>query len=225
MAAMQGQLTNIQQFCMAIGHSPHPPATPPHGNSTCPTIAMADAMVVGMMEVMAAATAVAASHNNQPGLAATEPAHSNQVFLPLPISIGKIGTTATPMAAMWTMPTQAQHVAIAAQPTIPMQAVPTSWAAQQLECTRPSSRQHVAASHRPPRCPPQQQLPQQCPPCAYYPTQGTNAPPAYFGAIQPAGGTYRQRMTMAMPVIQPGQTMMNFVGQQFPPSAGATQMM
>jgi hypothetical protein len=32
-------------------------------------------------------------------------------------------------------------------------------------------------------------------------------------------------MTMAMPVIQPGQTMMNFVGQQFPPSAGAAPMM
>jgi hypothetical protein len=32
-------------------------------------------------------------------------------------------------------------------------------------------------------------------------------------------------MMMTMPVIQPGQTMMNFVGQQFPPSAGATPMM
>jgi hypothetical protein len=52
-----------------------------------------------------------------------------------------------------------------------------------------------------------------------------NAPPVYFGAIQPAGGTYRQRTTMAMPVIQPGQTMMNFVGQQFSPSAGAAPMM
>ncbi len=30
---------------------------------------------------------------------------------------------------------------------------------------------------------------------------------------------------MAMPVIQPGQTMMNFVGQQFPPSTGAAPMM
>jgi hypothetical protein len=77
----------------------------------------------------------------------------------------------------------------------------------------------------PTRCLQQQQLPQQRPPDADYPTQGTNAPPAYFGAIQPAGGTYRQQMTMAMLVLQPSQTMMNFVGQQFPPSARATPMM
>jgi hypothetical protein len=32
-------------------------------------------------------------------------------------------------------------------------------------------------------------------------------------------------MTMAMLVIQPGQTMINFVDQQFPPSARATPMM
>jgi hypothetical protein len=49
--------------------------------------------------------------------------------------------------------------------------------------------------------------------------------PQYFGAIQPAGGTYCQRMTMAMPVIWSGQTMMNYVGQQFPPSARAAPMM
>jgi hypothetical protein len=115
-------------------------------------------------------------------------------------------------------------VAIAARPTIPTQAVPTSWAARQPECTRPFCRRHVAASH-PPRRPQQQQLPQQCPRGAYYPTQGTNALPAYFGSIKPAGGTYRQWMTMAMLVIQPGQTMMNFVDQQFPPSAKAAPMM
>jgi hypothetical protein len=43
--------------------------------------------------------------------------------------------------------------------------------------------------------------------------------------MQPAGGTYHQRMTMTMPVHQPGQTMMNFVSQQYPPSAVTTQMM
>ncbi len=71
-------------------------------------------------------------------------------FPPTPYNTGKIGTTATPMAATWTTPTQAQHVAITARPTIPMQAVPTSWAAQLPECARPSCRQHVAASHPPP---------------------------------------------------------------------------
>jgi hypothetical protein len=78
----------------------------------------------------------------------------------------------------------------------------------------------------PPSCrPQQQQLPQQCPPGSYYPTQGTTAPPAQFGGMQPAGGTYHQRATMTMPVHQPSQTMMNFVGQQYPPSAVTAPMM
>jgi hypothetical protein len=40
----------------------------------------------------------------------------------------------------------------------------------------------LARGRKPPptHSPQQQQLPQQCPPGAYYPTQGTNAPPAYF---------------------------------------------
>jgi hypothetical protein len=43
--------------------------------------------------------------------------------------------------------------------------------------------------------------------------------------MQPAGGTYHQRTTMTMPVHQPGQTMMNFVGQQYPPNAMTAPMM
>jgi hypothetical protein len=43
--------------------------------------------------------------------------------------------------------------------------------------------------------------------------------------MQPAGGTYHQRMTMTMPVHQPGQTMMNFVGQQYPPNTMTVPMM
>jgi hypothetical protein len=43
--------------------------------------------------------------------------------------------------------------------------------------------------------------------------------------MQPAGGTYHQRMTMTMPVHQPGQTMMNVVGQQYPPNATTAPMM
>jgi hypothetical protein len=76
-------------------------------------------------------------------------------------------------------------------------------------------------SHRPQ----QQQRPQQCPPGSYYPTQGTTAPPTQFGGMQPAGGTYHQWRTMTMPVHQPGQTMMNFVGQQYPPNAMTAPMM
>jgi hypothetical protein len=43
--------------------------------------------------------------------------------------------------------------------------------------------------------------------------------------MQPAGGTYHQRTTMTMLRHQPGQTMMNFVGQQFPPNAMTAPMM
>jgi len=55
-----------------------------------------------------------------------------------------------------------------------------------------------------PRHPQQQQRPQQHPPVAYYPVQGTMQP------------TYCARTTMPIPVHQPGQGMMNFVGQQYP---------
>ncbi len=43
--------------------------------------------------------------------------------------------------------------------------------------------------------------------------------------MQPAGGTYHQWMTMTMLVHQPGQTMINFVGQQYPPNAMTAPMM
>jgi hypothetical protein len=74
----------------------------------------------------------------------------------------------------------------------------------------------LACGHTPPSCrPQQQQLKQQCPPIAYHLIQGTTwqhtTPPTQFGGMQPAGGTYRQRTIMAMPVYQPGHTMMNFV--------------
>ncbi len=43
--------------------------------------------------------------------------------------------------------------------------------------------------------------------------------------MQPAGSTYHQRKTITMPVHQPGQTMMNFVGQQYPLNAMTVPMM
>ena len=42
--------------------------------------------------------------------------------------------------------------------------------------------------------------------------------------MPPASGSYRQQTNMAIPVSQPGQAMMNFVGQ-YPPGAGTTPMM
>jgi hypothetical protein len=81
-----------------------------------------------------------------------------------------------------------------------------------------------ACGRTPPNhCPQQQQqLPQQWLPITYYPPGGTvwqqPTPPAQFGRMPLASGSYRQQTTMAMPVYQPGQGMMMNVGQ-YPPSA------
>jgi hypothetical protein len=78
----------------------------------------------------------------------------------------------------------------------------------------------------PNRCPQQQQRPQQHPPNVYYPPGGTawqqQTPPAQYGGM-PQANTYHQQTTMAMPVYQPGQGMMN-VGQ-YPQCAGNMSMM
>jgi hypothetical protein len=75
-------------------NNPHPTSTPPLNNSTHPKIVLADAMAV----VPDVAMAVAISHNNQPGFAAAELAHSNPLVLLIPTSVGRIGTTARCMA-------------------------------------------------------------------------------------------------------------------------------
>jgi hypothetical protein len=63
----------------------------------------------------------------------------------------------------------------------------------------------------------QQQHTQQSLPNAYYPPGGTTwqqpTPPAQYGRMPPANGTYPQQATMATPVYQPGQGMMMNVGQ------------
>jgi hypothetical protein len=80
----------------------------------------------------------------------------------------------------------------------------------------------------PNRCPQQQQHPQQCLPNSYYPLGGTAwqqpIPPAQYGRMPQAKGTYHQQMTMATPVYQPSQGMMMNVGQ-YPQGAGNMPMM
>jgi hypothetical protein len=97
-----------------LANNPHPTSMPPLNNSTRPTIVLADATAV----VLEAATAVAISHNNQPGLAAAELAHSNPLVLLIPTSIGRIGTTSQRMVVTLKTGTQAQRVGIVAQCTI-----------------------------------------------------------------------------------------------------------
>jgi hypothetical protein len=128
-----------------LANNPHPTSMPPLNNSTHPTIISAEKMAV----VPDAATAVAISHNNQPGLAAVELEHSNPLILLIPTSVGRIGTTAQRMAVMLKTGTQAQRVGIGAQNTILAQPVPTSWVDRLPECTRPSYCWRVAALHPP----------------------------------------------------------------------------
>ncbi len=128
-----------------LANNPHPTSMPPLNNSTCPTIISADATAV----VPDAATAVAISHNNQPGLAAAELAHSNPLILLIPTSVGRIGTTAQRMVVTLKTGTRAQRVGVGAWHTILTQPVPTSWVDRSLECTRPSHQRRVAALHPP----------------------------------------------------------------------------
>ena len=57
------------------------------------------------------------SHNNQPGLVATVPAHNNPRTLPLLTSVGRIETTATLMVMMLMTPTRVHRAGIGAQHT------------------------------------------------------------------------------------------------------------
>jgi hypothetical protein len=70
-----------------------------------------------------------------------------------------------------------------------------------------------ASGHTPPpsRCPQQQQLQQQS--LMHGTTWQHVTPLAQFGGMHMAGGNYRQCNTMAVPVYQSSQAMMNFVGQ------------
>jgi hypothetical protein len=51
-----------------------------------------------------------------------------------------------------------------------------------------------------------------------------STPPAPYGGMPPANSTYRQQMTMVMPVYQPGQGMMMNIGQ-YPQGAKNVTMM
>jgi hypothetical protein len=82
--------------------NPRPTSTPLHSNSST-TIAVATGATVALAVQMVQE----ASHNNQPGSAATVPARNSLRALPRPTSVGRIGITAAPMVATSTTPTQA----------------------------------------------------------------------------------------------------------------------
>ncbi len=129
-----------------LANNPHPTFMPPLNNSTRPTIVSADATAVVVPD---AATAMATSHKNQPGLAAAELAHSNPLVLLITTSVGRIGTTAHCMVVTLKTGTRVQRVSICTRYTILTRPVPTSWADWLPERTRPSYHWRVAALHPP----------------------------------------------------------------------------
>ena len=137
-------------------NSPHPTSTPLHSSSRHSTIAATDATAAATataVPAVATVVVVVVSHNNQPGLVVTVPARNNPHVLPLPTSVGKIGTPAILMVVMWMTPTRAHHAGIRAQHTTQMRPAPTSWADQSPECTRPSFPQRAAILLPPPSPP------------------------------------------------------------------------
>ena len=154
---------------------------------------------------------VLVSHNNQPGMVVTVPVPNNPHAPPLPTSVGKIGTTSILMVVTWRTPTQAHRVVSGAQHN----AARTNIMGRSIAGMHKTILTSACGRTPPPPCRPQQQLhPQQHPPVSYYPVQGTTQP------------TYRACATMPMLAQQPGQGMMNFVGQQYSaPNAVNAQMM
>jgi hypothetical protein len=98
MATMQGQLVNIQQFCMAVNQQPpptiySPPQQQQHNNCRS--------------NRRNGGSGGANGTGSFPGLAAMVPARNSLRALPHPTSIRRIGITAAPMVATSTTPTQA----------------------------------------------------------------------------------------------------------------------
>ncbi len=154
MAAMQGQLTNIQQFCMAVGQQPPPTIYTPtqqqhmsnnrHGRRN------------------------GGGHDGGSG-----GGNSGGGFPQQPTWFGGNGASAQQQSFPPTPYKRWEnwnychthggdvvdaHVSATCGNCSPThnpnaRAVPTSWAAQSPECTRPSCHWHVAASHPPPVAP------------------------------------------------------------------------
>ncbi len=126
---------------------------PHHNSSTLSTIAVTDTMAEATTTVVVVVVTVVGVFNNQPGLVATLPAPNNPRALPLPTSVGKIGTTTILMVAKWRTPTRAHCVVSGAQHTTQMRHAPTSWTDRLPECTRPSFPQRAVVL-LPPLSPP-----------------------------------------------------------------------
>jgi hypothetical protein len=146
LASMQGQLTNIQQFCMNVGQQPPPniyaPTQQQHTSNNhfgrCNGVSSGRSNGSGDFPQQPTWFGGSKAGAQQP----TRPPNPY-------ISIGRIGTSAQCMAVMLKTGTQAQRVDIGTRHTILTRPVPTSWADWSPECTRPSYRRCMDALHPP----------------------------------------------------------------------------
>ncbi len=97
LTAMQGQLANIPQFCMAVGQQPPSNIYQPLSNSYAPRSNKAQPTAAEEEAEAEAAVDTAATTNNQPG---TERAHSKANMRPPPSSGMRTGTTVSCTGAM-----------------------------------------------------------------------------------------------------------------------------
>ena len=126
LAAMQGQLANIQQFCMAVGQKPPSNLYQPPSNSYAPrSISAQPTTAEEEAEAEAAADMVTAT-NNQPGMVSLAGwAHSKPNMHPPPSSATKIETSASHTVVTLTIPTRVKRVENPARHTTEQQPTPT----------------------------------------------------------------------------------------------------
>ena len=225
LAAMQGQLGNIQQFCMAVGQQPPSTIYQSPSNNYAP-------MQQQRMNYNCRGRGGGrgggghGGGNQQPTWYGFGGAGAQQQRAPTPFkqyknwnycflhgsdidnahmskTCGKPGRTHNRYATRANMmggTVAGMHKSIlpsAAGRTAP----PTTPCPQQQQATYPPS-------HHPP---------------SHMSTQGPAPPPAYYTGMPPTGGTYRQRTTMAFPTQAPGQVI-NILGQ-YPPGTSTIPMM
>jgi len=218
MAAMQGQLTNIQQFCMAVGQQPPPNIyAPTQQQHTFNNRRNSYGGGHGNGGTGGSNSGGGGSFPQQPTWFGGIGAGTQQPTCPpTPYKRwenwnyyhthgGEVEDTHTSALCGKRGPTH--------NPNATRANIMDGSIAGMHKTIFPSA---CSRTPPPPVAPsPQQQLrPQQHPPVSYYPIQGTTQP------------THRARATMPMPAQQPSQGMMNFVGQQYPaPNATNAQMM
>ncbi len=148
LVAMQGQLANIQQFCMTVGQQP-PSSIYAPAQQQCMFNNCNKCNKCNKLNKRNKCNKRNKRNSGSQGSGQGFPQQPTMSFggmgggqqqrfvLPLPTSVGKIGATATSMAGMWTTLTPVQRVVNQDPLTTQTRAAPTSWADWSPECTRP----------------------------------------------------------------------------------------